>query len=86
MFSPKTAIKEVTASFGNIRLYSWSATDNRQPSYGELGDRQLNALLSESSITPPTPSEKVGFHDKLIYIFTSGTTGLPKAAVITHAR
>lgn len=27
---------------------------------------------------------KINFTDKLLYIFTSGTTGLPKASIITH--
>lgn len=32
------------------------------------------------SVTTP----KINFTDKLLYIFTSGTTGLPKASIITH--
>ena len=32
------------------------------------------------------PEVKNNFTDKLLYIFTSGTTGLPKAAVIKHSK
>ena len=48
--------------------------------------KQLNALLaSASEYTPPKPSD-LSIHDKMLYIFTSGTTGLPKAAVIRGTR
>ncbi|XP_015428831.1 PREDICTED: long-chain fatty acid transport protein 4-like, partial [Dufourea novaeangliae] len=52
----------------------------------KLNDKDLTALLSDVSPTPPVLQEKGCHNDKLLYIFTSGTTGLPKAAVITNAR
>jgi len=46
----------------------------------------LDAELDKVSDSPPLNAEKLNFSDKLVYIFTSGTTGLPKAAVIKHSR
>lgn len=47
-------------------------------------DLDVGLKLAPTSL--PTPSEPINFTDKLLYIFTSGTTGLPKAAVIKHSR
>ncbi|XP_047131107.1 long-chain fatty acid transport protein 1 isoform X1 [Hydra vulgaris] len=43
--------------------------------------------LIESTVTthPPRP-DGISLYDKLIYMYTSGTTGLPKPAVIRHTR
>ncbi|RZF40359.1 hypothetical protein LSTR_LSTR008789 [Laodelphax striatellus] len=78
-------IKDIVNELAGIKLYFWSADDTR-PANKELNDKSLTGLLKEVPGTPTAPSEKVNFHDKLLYIYTSGTTGLPKAAVITHAR
>lgn len=48
--------------------------------------KNMDQLLSTSDPTPPLELDKVGSFDKMLYIFTSGTTGLPKAAIIKHAR
>ncbi|XP_076636944.1 fatty acid transport protein 1 [Colletes latitarsis] len=52
----------------------------------KLNEKDLNAILADISPAPPVLQEKGCHHDKLLYIFTSGTTGLPKAAVITNSR
>ncbi|WAR31240.1 S27A1-like protein [Mya arenaria] len=45
----------------------------------------LDPLLEKSpTYKPPEPLTK--FTDRLFYVYTSGTTGLPKAAIITHSR
>ncbi|GAU93368.1 hypothetical protein RvY_05321 [Ramazzottius varieornatus] len=51
------------------------------------GTISLDAVLPEMPVEPP--KRKVSMtkkDDRLFYIFTSGTTGLPKAAIITNAR
>ncbi|XP_076298622.1 fatty acid transport protein 1 isoform X2 [Lasioglossum baleicum] len=52
----------------------------------KLNDKDLAALTVDASSAPPVLQEKPSHNDKLLYIFTSGTTGLPKAAVITNDR
>ena len=53
------------------------------------GDRDLDQTLrGVSSLRPSRETARQGLtaKDVVLYIFTSGTTGLPKAARITHAR
>lgn len=52
------------------------------------GTEDLDAALRELSSAPIDPAIRQGLvcRDKAFYIFTSGTTGLPKAANITHMR
>lgn len=45
----------------------------------------LDQPLSRTSKYPP-PAVDQSFKDKLFYVYTSGTTGLPKAAVVSHTR
>jgi fatty-acyl-CoA synthase len=61
--------------------------DTRWPSAvpAPAGARDLNALLAEASEENPPPV-RLGSMDPLMLIYTAGTTGLPKAARVTHYR
>ncbi|CAG7819582.1 unnamed protein product, partial [Allacma fusca] len=42
--------------------------------------------LGRCSTSTPLVIDKPTFMDELFYMYTSGTTGLPKAAIVKHAR
>ncbi len=47
-----------------------------------LGDLKLKG----TPVTPPKPSEPISASDTMLLVYTSGTTGLPKAAIIKQSR
>lgn len=51
-----------------------------------IGMTSLAALLHTQPKTCPNSSKDIYLNDGLFYIFTSGTTGLPKAVVFNHGR
>ena len=59
-----------------------------EPAQRGLCTQDLAALASEASTENPPVEWRAGLvaGDPALYIFTSGTTGLPKAAIISHAR
>ncbi|XP_071856294.1 fatty acid transport protein 1 [Bombus fervidus] len=65
-------------------LYRIGSLPNSKTS--KLNDNDLDTLMTNVSSAAPVFEEKGAYHDQLVYIFTSGTTGLPKAAVITNSR
>ncbi|XP_017773069.1 PREDICTED: long-chain fatty acid transport protein 4-like [Nicrophorus vespilloides] len=80
------AVKDVLDKIeSKVALYELTSL-REQPHPLHTSFQNLNALLAEANPTPPTITDKVGYHDNLVYIYTSGTTGLPKAAVISNSR
>ncbi len=46
----------------------------------------LREVSASAAATNPPETERIRLRDPCFYIFTSGTTGLPKASVMTHYR
>jgi acyl-CoA synthetase (AMP-forming)/AMP-acid ligase II len=68
---------EVGSEPARVRLHNW----------GEDGSALLSARASDSlPSAPDRHASRLGPLDVFGYIFTSGTTGLPKACVIKHYR
>ena len=60
------------------------------PDRGEMvipdGSDDLTKLVKDLSVDNPSTNADVNTLDPIAYIFTSGTTGLPKAAIVPHFR
>ncbi|NXG46359.1 S27A1 protein, partial [Psilopogon haemacephalus] len=78
------AISEVSAMLGkNMAKF---CSGDFHPAEVPPDTKHLDPLLSSSSTSPPPQSPGKGLDDRLFYIFTSGTTGMPKAAIVVHSR
>lgn len=62
--------------------------NNNKNQLSQLPLMEIDNEFLSSGYSSDFPKEKMlgGFSDKLFYVYTSGTTGLPKAAIIRHAR
>lgn len=69
-------------------LIIWEQAETDSERRGGTGVIDFNAGLASASDQNPAPSNRDGITmaDPLYYIFTSGTTGLPKAAKMSHLR
>lgn len=63
-----------------------SADPEVQAQIQSLGAERLEDVMKGASEAIPRNMHTRKLGDKLYYIFTSGTTGLPKAAIIRHHR
>lgn len=63
------------------RIYLWTGPGKAPPGY-----RDLEAETSGKSSGNPLETRQVLARQPCFYIFTSGTTGMPKASVMTHYR
>ena len=74
--------KAVVAETDLIEPISESGADTT----GLMTVEDLQRLASTAPVTNPAATAAVLAKDKAFYIFTSGTTGMPKASVMTHYR
>ncbi len=85
--------EELIEAFENIKSRLDLTDEQNQklfflPDKGEMnapeGYINLNEQIKNSEITNPPTTSEVIMDDPFVYIFTSGTTGLPKAAILKH--
>ncbi|XP_017486259.1 PREDICTED: long-chain fatty acid transport protein 1-like [Rhagoletis zephyria] len=91
--SIQEAMPMIEEKIPHIEYYSYTGKDVPDPlpdtvaaSLTKIPHRPLEEVLWNASSATPLNAHKQTMNDKLYYIFTSGTTGLPKAAVIRHHR
>jgi len=82
IFSEETqdALGDIQDSLKGISFFCYGRSEHVRNA------TDLPGLIETTSTTSPPRPDNLSFYDKLIYMFTSGTTGLPKPAVIRHTR
>ncbi|MFT5064221.1 MAG: fatty-acyl-CoA synthase, partial [Gammaproteobacteria bacterium] len=75
-------IETADPSITGTRLWLADDTDNDAPE----GYQNLGRLAMKASGDNPASTAQVKIDQACFYIFTSGTTGLPKASIMTHYR
>ncbi|MEN8821605.1 MAG: long-chain-acyl-CoA synthetase [Abyssibacter sp.] len=69
---------------GTACRWYWHGGDDQQPA--PPGWQDIDRLAGRQTSRNPASTGKVRADQPCFYIFTSGTTGLPKASVMTHYR
>ncbi len=66
----------------------WFADQDVHQDAGEAPEGMINlqSVSARSPVFNPPTSQYIYSKDGLFYVYTSGTTGMPKAAVFTHGR
>ncbi|XP_029175797.1 long-chain fatty acid transport protein 4-like [Nylanderia fulva] len=80
----KDAIRDIKNKIPNIELYQWSESEDTP-----ILEKALDLTTGIRSIDSAPLLVQLDYgspRDKLIYVYTSGTTGMPKAAVINNLR
>jgi acyl-coenzyme A synthetase/AMP-(fatty) acid ligase len=80
-------VTELKGKLSHVELFL-SSINSDTPDLVKSNASDLDAELANSPVecVPRSVQTCTNFNDKLLYIFTSGTTGLPKAAVIKNSR
>jgi acyl-CoA synthetase (AMP-forming)/AMP-acid ligase II len=78
-------LQTVLDDIRDLPLYQYTSGNTDKVLHSNVVDL-LPALASSPSHPLSEDLCEGSCSDKVLYIFTSGTTGLPKAAVITHLR
>lgn len=80
----KDAIRDVCPELTDLKLYQFNVQEGAEFLEGavDLKDK----MKSSEDVVPWEEMKQIEQKDKLLYVYTSGTTGLPKAAVITNLR
>ncbi|KYQ58100.1 Long-chain fatty acid transport protein 1 [Trachymyrmex zeteki] len=79
----KDAIRDIKDKIPDIELYQWSESADTSILEGAI---DLNTKISNIDSGSLIILDYGSPRDKLIYVYTSGTTGMPKAAVISNLR
>ena len=80
-------VKELESSLSDVELFASGTPSKSLVQDGsQIVDLDAEIVNSPEEPVPQSVQTCTNFNDKLLYIFTSGTTGLPKAAVIKHSR
>ncbi|KAI1290336.1 Long-chain fatty acid transport protein 4 [Halotydeus destructor] len=77
-------VVDIVMSKGKPTIYTFGPAGETSMSGFEA--RPLKPMVKSASASLPDPELRAGYYDKLFYLYTSGTTGLPKAAIIKHCR
>ena len=84
-----TVVKELESSLSDVELFASGGGDSTKSLIQDdssIVDLDMEIVNSSFEAVPQSVQTCTNFNDKLLYIFTSGTTGLPKAAVIKNSR